>query len=342
MWALFSSRRREGFTLVELLIVIVVIAILAAITIVAYGGVTEKARVATLQSDLSQAKTFMESYLAENGQYPPDLATAESAGLKLSTPDSNVSYSVNNSASPATWGLTVTNGSDSYYINNTTAATATSGAWVTNLVLDPEPFVYNLTGYAWNSGRWFGGSPAAGTYSIVTNASDGPTASMKNYARKTWSTSPPSISSQGDSGFNIASGIKGISVAVGDSYTISAYLRPSSLKNAEISIYQYDSAGATVARIYGPVTVLPANKWTRISYTYTNTTSNVAYFQALPDISGSSSNGVSVWVPGDTLDGTGYMITKGTNLYDYSDPYTNSAWTWNGTANDSTSTGPAA
>ena len=43
---------RSGFTIVELLIVIVVIAILAAITIVAYNGIQEQSRTARAQSDL--------------------------------------------------------------------------------------------------------------------------------------------------------------------------------------------------------------------------------------------------------------------------------------------------
>ena len=48
---MISSNKTKGFTLVELLIVIVVIAILAAISIVAYNGVTLKAREDKRSSD---------------------------------------------------------------------------------------------------------------------------------------------------------------------------------------------------------------------------------------------------------------------------------------------------
>lgn len=48
MWA--KQKRQFGFTIVELLIVIVVIGILAAITIVSFNGITERARIAKAQS----------------------------------------------------------------------------------------------------------------------------------------------------------------------------------------------------------------------------------------------------------------------------------------------------
>lgn len=48
-----TKSKQSGFTIVELLIVIVIIGILAAITIVAYNGITERSRVQKANSDLN-------------------------------------------------------------------------------------------------------------------------------------------------------------------------------------------------------------------------------------------------------------------------------------------------
>lgn len=61
---------RRGFTIVELLIVIVVIGILAAITIVAYNGVQERTRISSMQSDMLTLNKAIQMYYAENGRYP--------------------------------------------------------------------------------------------------------------------------------------------------------------------------------------------------------------------------------------------------------------------------------
>ncbi len=62
--------RHRGFTIVELLIVIVVIAILAAITIVAFNGVQQRARDAKRQSDVKTIAKALELYYTEKGAYP--------------------------------------------------------------------------------------------------------------------------------------------------------------------------------------------------------------------------------------------------------------------------------
>ena len=64
-------KTRSGFTIVELLIVIVVIAILAAITIVAYNGIQQRARDSARSSAVENIQKALESYRAINGVYPP-------------------------------------------------------------------------------------------------------------------------------------------------------------------------------------------------------------------------------------------------------------------------------
>lgn len=62
--------RKNGFTIVELLIVIVVIAILAAITIVAFNGVQSSSRDAVKKQDVAAIVKALEAYYAEKGYYP--------------------------------------------------------------------------------------------------------------------------------------------------------------------------------------------------------------------------------------------------------------------------------
>lgn len=61
----------RGFTIIELLIVIVVIAILAAITIVAYNGIQQRARDSQRKSDVATIQKALELYYLDNGFYPP-------------------------------------------------------------------------------------------------------------------------------------------------------------------------------------------------------------------------------------------------------------------------------
>lgn len=74
-----------GFTIVELLIVIVVIAIIAAITVVAYNGITKSAVESSMQSDLEAARNSIAIMKAGKKNYPTDASAAnDGQGLKAS------------------------------------------------------------------------------------------------------------------------------------------------------------------------------------------------------------------------------------------------------------------
>lgn len=64
------AAKQSGFTLVELLIVIVVIAILASISVVAYSGIQDRAKRTSLATTLGAYQKGMELYRATHGTYP--------------------------------------------------------------------------------------------------------------------------------------------------------------------------------------------------------------------------------------------------------------------------------
>jgi type II secretion system protein G len=61
---------QKGFTLIELMIVIAIIGILAAIAIPQFASYRKKAYNSAALSDLKTAKTSLEAYYADTQEYP--------------------------------------------------------------------------------------------------------------------------------------------------------------------------------------------------------------------------------------------------------------------------------
>ena len=66
-----KHKKYYGLTIVELLIVIVVIGVLAAISVAAYSGIQQRAKNMAIISAANQSLKLINAYIAETGEYPP-------------------------------------------------------------------------------------------------------------------------------------------------------------------------------------------------------------------------------------------------------------------------------
>ncbi len=99
----FQARRRNGFTLIEVLIVTVIIGILAAIAIPKFSATKEKAYDRAVMSDIRRVQLAAESYFADNLTYP---ASASDAGF---APSSGVTFT--------RWNVEMKNGLSSIHLH---------------------------------------------------------------------------------------------------------------------------------------------------------------------------------------------------------------------------------
>ena len=78
-----SVGSQRGFTLIELMIVIVIIGILATVSIPNYINYQKNAKVARTASELRSLSQAFVAYVAENGEFPPDSHATLPAGMEL-------------------------------------------------------------------------------------------------------------------------------------------------------------------------------------------------------------------------------------------------------------------
>lgn len=317
-----------GFTIVELLIVIVVIGILAAITLVAYNGIQNRARTASVSSGLNQvAKKVALQQVDSPGVYPADKTALLALGITESG-SLTYQYSVNNVAVPATYCVTATDGNVSYYLNNTTTLTPTSGGCaghgvggveaVTNLAINPSA-EGNTGWYSNNSATipktWDSTVARSGLRSVEAHSLSDSASLLSIYA---------AAGSDGN-GFSISS--------TANTYTISAYFKADVAHQGSICA-AHRVGGVWSTTTYGSWASGSIGSWSRASHTV-----------AVPDGADKlrvcmSVNATSV-VPAGTKGWADDMIvTQGANTPSYADG-SSPNWIWNGAANNSTSTGPS-
>ena len=77
------SRKQDGFTIVELLVVVLILGILAAIALPKLSGARDKAKLASVRSDVRNTETAEEAYFSDNGRYAT-LGQLQATGFTVS------------------------------------------------------------------------------------------------------------------------------------------------------------------------------------------------------------------------------------------------------------------
>jgi len=345
-WALISRSAKRGFTIVELIIVLVVIGILATVVFVGYSQVTSNASDVAVKSDLQKIDDAMKVYKLDNGVYPESGGALVGLGIKLN-PDA---YYMDNAANVylcvkqdrSEYAVVAMSKSGKRFVlvsEKGLSDYAGSAVWTESLAnanatcssIDPTYTINNtfgLKGDQWQA--W------TGVVETLTNIVDNPSVETDI---ANWT-----ISSGNYSGARVLSGDQWIfrstrigtgsaatyigkttpyPVSNGQSYTASAYVTASVSGTYMIKVREGVSNTDILSQSY----VLTGGAETRMSVSGTLTAPTVHITIT------SASGAVS-----DTIVIDKVMLTQGATLYEYADG-NSSDWYWVGTANNSVSVG---
>lgn len=190
---------KRGFTIVELIIVLVVIGVLVAITVVSYNSVRTRANEQAVSSDIVSTATSLSKYKADNSTFPSTQALFNS-DIKKANTSGATTYTYTYYSPSATYCLTATRQNLSYYLYSTDTQPTKGSACppVSTLAItsatsyDGEPNLnITVTGTGTPGNKIIGSecAPFSSGFSNGTHCYTGSTASTTVAANGTWSLS---------------------------------------------------------------------------------------------------------------------------------------------------------
>ena len=318
------NEANSGFTIVELLIVIVVIAILAAITIVAYNGIQDRARSSAAASSSSQAAKKVKVWQVDNELTSPSCAQFYTMITNLTGSlctfdfkDTNYQYTAGTAGA---FCVTTTVVNKSYKVSDSTTPTSGGCAGhgvdgvspITNLATNPS-FETNTTSH----------TPSRGTFALDSTKSLYGSKSVLFTCDGTVGTPYIYTTIQtGDiSGQTVNVSIQGQRGTTAASLSVRIYFRDST-----------NTYLAPVTGVEGTAVALNSGSWVRAtaSGTAPTGTTNIQTYAILNP--GTFAAGTLFWYDG-------MMVNLGSSPANYADG-SSANWAWTGTAHASTSTGP--
>lgn len=318
----WAKQKQAGFTIVELLIVVVLIAILAAITIVSYNGIQNRAKDSAAQSAATQAAKKLGTFAVTNNEvYPDDLLAS---GMNF-TPSPDVVYEYRVATDKKSYCLTTTRQNTAYYITDSTAPvkggcvghTGAGQRPAANLAINPSVEA-NANFYS-----GFGGSGGG----VVTGGRISPGGLFgSSFYRQQWTTAP---SASGGAYVQYA-GTGSVVIDAGKQYTTRISARASWNTTTRLAVIWWNSSNVEISRINGASdTVMTANQWYDLTATGVAPAGAVRVRVVVDNIGALPSVGA-------TLDADGVLIAEGPGPYGYWDG-SSPGWVWDGAQDLSTS-----
>ena len=330
---MISAKNKQGFTIVELLIVVVVIAILAAITIVAYNGIQNRAKQSAARSATSQAAKKILLYAVERGDVYPD--TLQDASVSDSG-QTTYQYTVNNLASPRVFCVTATVQNFSYYQSSTQpnpTAGACSGHGLNglppNLAVNPS---FDTDAAAFTVRSNLLSNPSLETDISGWGVVNGGTGSaISGSTAQAQSGSRSLLYAYGDNAIQDSGPSTSFAATAGTTYTVSAWVYAPVSTGTGLRMAVYGAAiGGNTER---GATTATVGSWVRVSYTVTATATG-SLSLIIGKAGSVNDNGKLLYVDSAIVEiapSLSYYFSGATS------PTSDFTYGWNGTQNLSTS-----